>query len=60
MKDRGLLHHFLEVIVEPHQYTLDILEQAGLTDCKPCSTPDDTHGKILEAACTLVTDPTAY
>ena len=69
MKDLGTLHHFLGVTVEPHpaglllhqrQYTLDILERAGMTDCKPCSTPVDTQGKISEAEGIPVTDPTAY
>jgi hypothetical protein len=67
MKDLGALHHFLGV--EPHlagllldqrQYTLDILERAGMTDCKPCSTLVDTQGKLSEAGGTPVTDPTAY
>jgi hypothetical protein len=40
MKDLGVLHHFLGVTIEPHpaglhlhqrQYTLDILERAGMT-----------------------------
>jgi hypothetical protein len=47
MKDRGQFHHFLGVTVEPRQiglllhqrqYALYILERAGMTDCKPCST----------------------
>jgi hypothetical protein len=51
MKDLGKLHHFLGVIVEPRQagrllhqcqYVFDILECAGMNDCKPCSTPVDT------------------
>ena len=51
MKDLGQLHHFLGVTVETRpsglflhqrQYALDILEQARMTDCKPCSTPVDT------------------
>jgi hypothetical protein len=55
MKDLGVLHHFLGVTVEPHsaglllhqrQYTRDILERAGMTDCNPCSTPVDTQGKL--------------
>ena len=67
MKDLGALHHFLGV--EPHpaglllhqrQYTLDILERAGMTDCKPCSTLVDTQGKLSEAGGTPVTNPTAY
>ena len=55
MKDLGQLHHFLGVTVEPHpsglllhqrQYALDILERAGMTDCKLCSTPVDTQAKL--------------
>ena len=47
MKNLGQLHHFLGVTVESRpsglllhqrQYALDILERAGMTDCKPCST----------------------
>ena len=58
MKDLGALRHFHGVTVEPHptglllhqrQYTLDILERDGMTDCKPCSTPVDTQGKLSEA-----------
>jgi hypothetical protein len=55
MKDLGKLHHFLGVTVEPCQsglllhhrhYALDILERAGMIDCKPCSTPVDTQAKL--------------
>ncbi|WVZ58836.1 hypothetical protein U9M48_009062 [Paspalum notatum var. saurae] len=69
MKDLGVLHHFLGVTVEPRpsglllhqrQYTLDILERAGMTDCNPCSTPVDTQAKLSEDVGTLVADPTAY
>jgi hypothetical protein len=69
MKDLDVLHHFLGVTVEPHpvgfllhqrQYTRDILERAGMTDCNPCSTPVDTQGKLSEAEGLLVSDPTAY
>ena len=51
VKDLGVLHHFLGVTAEPRpsglllhqrQYTLDILERAQMSDCKPCSTPVDT------------------
>jgi hypothetical protein len=50
MKDLGPLHHFLGITVERrpaglflHQrtYTLDNLERAVMTDCKPCTTPVD-------------------
>ncbi|WVZ96614.1 hypothetical protein U9M48_042230 [Paspalum notatum var. saurae] len=69
MKDLGVLHHFLGVTVEPRpsglllhqrQYTLDILERAGMTDCNPCSTPVDTQAKLSEDVGTPVADPTAY
>jgi len=45
------MHHFLGISIAQHsdglfmsqrQYTLDILERAGMTDCKSCSTPVDT------------------
>jgi hypothetical protein len=69
MKDLGVLHHFLGVTVEPRptglllhqwQYTIDILERAGMTACKPCSTPVDTQAKLSESKGNPVTDPTAY
>ena len=31
-----------------------------MTDCKPCSTPVDTQGKLSEDEGTPMTDPTAY
>jgi hypothetical protein len=69
MKDLGVLHHFLGVTVEPRptglllhqrQYTIDILERAGMTDCKLCSTPVDTQAKLSESEGDPVTDPTVY
>jgi hypothetical protein len=58
MKDLGALHHFLGVTVErrllglflhQQQYTVDILERAGMVECKPCATPVDTQGKLSAA-----------
>lgn len=52
MKDLGSLHHFLGVSVQrtsgglflsQKQYALDILDRAGMAECKPCSTPVDTN-----------------
>ena len=69
MKDLGQLHHFLGVTVEPRpsglllhqrQFALDILERAGMTDCKPCSTPVDTQAKLSADLGDLVADPTVY
>ena len=69
MKDLGPLHHFLGVTVESRpsglflhqrQYALDILDRAGMTDCKPCSTPVDTQGKLSADVGDHVADPTSY
>jgi hypothetical protein len=55
MKDLGPLYHFLGVLVEQwsdnlflhqRQYARDILERAGMSDCKLCSTPVDTQAKV--------------
>jgi hypothetical protein len=55
MKDLGPLHHFLNVSVEQRsddlflhqrQYARDILERAGMSDCKPCSTLINTQAKV--------------
>ncbi|WVZ85081.1 hypothetical protein U9M48_032038 [Paspalum notatum var. saurae] len=63
MKDLSVLHHFLGVTVEPRpsdlllhqrQYTLDILERAGMTDCNPSSTP----AKLSGDAGPPIADPT--
>lgn len=56
MTDMGQLHYFLGVSVTSHdsglflsqrQYMLDILERAGMRECKPCNTPVDTHSNYL-------------
>ena len=69
MKDLGVLHHFFGVSVEPRpsglflhqrQYALDILERAGMTNCKPCANPVNTEGKQSEVEGPSVADPTAY
>jgi hypothetical protein len=68
MKDLGTLHHFLGVTVErrpqglflhQRQYTVDILERAGMVECKPCATLVETQGK-LSATGPSVADPTGY
>jgi hypothetical protein len=67
MKDLGSLHHFLGVSVQhqagglfltQRQFALDILERAGMVDCKPVSTPVDTHAKVSIESGPLVADPT--
>jgi hypothetical protein len=69
MKDLSPLHHFLDVSVEQQsdglflhqrQYAQDILERAGMSDCKPYSTPIDTQAKVSSDTRGSVRDPTAY
>ena len=69
MKDLDQLLHFLGVTVESRssglllhqrQYALDILERAGMTDCKLCSTPVDTQAKLSADLGDPVADPTGY
>jgi hypothetical protein len=69
MRDLGQLHDSLGVTAEPRQTSLllhqcqsalDILECAGMTDCKPCSTPIDIQVKLSPSLGDPVADPTAY
>jgi hypothetical protein len=55
MNDMGQLHHFLS----QWQYALDILERAGMSACKPCSTPVDLHSKLFTDG-PQVADSTQY
>jgi hypothetical protein len=68
MTDMGQLHHFLGISVthsadglflSQRQYNQDILERAGMSACKPCSTPVDLHSK-LSADGPPVADATQY
>jgi hypothetical protein len=69
MKDLGPLHHFLGVSVQhqagglfltQRQFALDILERAGMVDCKPVLTPVDTHAKVSAKSGPPVADPTHF
>ncbi|WVZ81057.1 LOW QUALITY PROTEIN: hypothetical protein U9M48_028483 [Paspalum notatum var. saurae] len=50
MSDLGPLHHFLgmhvQLFLSQCQYMLDILAHAGMSECKPCTTPVDTNPKL--------------
>ena len=39
---------------------MDILDRAGMTDCKPCSTPVDTNPKVVAADGAPVADATDF
>jgi hypothetical protein len=69
MKDLGPLHHFLGITTErqpqglflhQRQYAINILERAGMSDCKPYSTPVDTQAKLSEDDGPPVADATSY
>jgi hypothetical protein len=65
----GPLHHFLGVSVQhqadglfltQRQFALDILERAGMVDCKPVSMLVDTQAKVFVDSGHLVADPTYF
>jgi hypothetical protein len=69
MKDLIPLHHFLGVsihhqtdvlILTQRQYTLDILERAGMVDCNLVSMPVDTLAKVSTESRPHVANPTQY
>jgi hypothetical protein len=69
MKDISPLHHFLGISVEQRsddlflhqrQYAQDILERAGMSDRKSCSTLVDTQAKVSSDMGAVVHDPTTY
>ena len=68
LKDLGQLHHFLGMHVQhtpsglflsQRQYMLEILDRAGMADCKSCTTPVDLNPK-LPADGDPVTVPTDF
>ncbi|XP_076934027.1 uncharacterized protein LOC143600139 [Bidens hawaiensis] len=52
--DLGHLHHFLGIFIR------DIIERAGLTNCKPCVTPVDTTSKLSANTGNLLPNDTLY
>lgn len=57
LKDMGPLHFFLGIQVtrrldgfhlHQQQYAQDLLDRAGMADCRPSNTPVDTSGKVSE------------
>jgi hypothetical protein len=69
MKDLGKLHHFLgmqvqhttaDLFLSQRQYMIDILDRAGMAECKPCSTPVNVNPKLSSTIGNPVTDPTYF
>lgn len=69
MSDLGPPHHFLGINVtsttaglflSQEQYALQILDRAGMLNCKPIPTPVDMHAKLPADASPLFHDPSLY
>lgn len=69
MTDLGALHHFLgitatrdkhDLFLSQASYTLDILQRASMSSCKPCSTPVDTSTKLSVTDGELLQDGILY
>jgi hypothetical protein len=69
MKDLGVLHHFLGMHVQPSgdglllsqkQYMVELLDCAGMSECKPCLTPVDTNPKVAAADGASVIDASDF
>jgi hypothetical protein len=65
VKDMGALHYFLGLEVQrfkdgfflsQHKYTADVLERAGMANCKPLSTSVDTKQKLSNTDGDLLPD----
>ena len=52
-------HYDDKLLLSQPQYMLDILDRAGMADCKPCSTPGDTKPKV-PADSDSVQDPSDF
>ena len=68
MTDLGSLHHFLGIAVtrdhkglflSQRQYSVELLNKAGMLDCQPSRTPVDTNSKLSSDGETF-SDPTLY
>ncbi|KAM3366771.1 hypothetical protein ACQJBY_015855 [Aegilops geniculata] len=69
MKDLGPLHYFLGIAVtrdargfflSQRGYAEELLERANMVECKPVSTPVDTHSKLSATDGSPVTDASEY
>ncbi|KAL8138353.1 hypothetical protein V2J09_004354 [Rumex salicifolius] len=69
MTDLGPLHYFLGVavhrnsagmVLSQEKYAHEILEKAGMANCKPCTTPVELSGKLSGHIGLLFPDPTLY
>jgi len=69
LRDLGSVYFFLGIevkstamgiLLSQHKYTLDIIQRAGMTSCKPVDTPLSASSKLGLIPGTLYSDPTRY
>lgn len=69
LKELGPVHFFLGIQVRrtadgfflsQEQYADEVLDRAGMADCKTAPTPMDTKAKVSRATGKLCSDPTFY
>lgn len=69
VKDLGSLKYFLGIEIarsrqrnslSQRKYTLDLLQDTGMMDCKPTSTPMDPNLKLIAKTGELLSDPSMY
>ncbi|CAL9013560.1 unnamed protein product [Prunus brigantina] len=70
MKDMGRLAYFLGlqvsydstggIFVHQTKYAQELLNKAGMTNCKACPTPCKPHNQVLRTEGQPLTDPTLY
>jgi hypothetical protein len=69
VKDMGPIKHFLGITVRRSaegffltqcSYAEELLERAGMSNCKPVATPADTNGKVSASEGNLLADATTY
>jgi hypothetical protein len=65
----GPIKHFLGITVRRSaegffltqcSYAEELLERAGMSNCKPVATPADTNGKVSASEGNLLADATTY
>lgn len=69
MTDEGIIHSFLGLsatfndkglFLNQTRYAEEIIQKAGMADCKPCATPVDLKSKLAEDEGKPVSNPTEY
>lgn len=69
MTDLGVISSFLGIsakfndkglFLSQSTYASEIIQRAGMSDCKPCTTPVDLKSKLAEDEGKLIANPTEY